>query len=112
MMPVVTEVFELIATESGTRKERVSLASTLLGDLGIDGDDAWEVLEGLHRKFGVDFSEFEFQRHFRNEPCFKGISYLYRKLKYQDEHLAAGKEPVTVGQLVNACEKKVWKYDV
>lgn len=62
MMHVETAVFELIATESGTRQERVSLASTLLGDLGIDGDDAWEVLEGLHRKFGVDFSELEPKR--------------------------------------------------
>lgn len=106
------EVVELIAAESGTRKDKVALSSTLLGDLGIDGDDAWELLESLNERFGVDFSEIEFKRHFRNEPCFKGLFYLFRKLKYRDEHLAAKKEPITVAQIMNACEKKAWKYDV
>ena len=66
----------------------------------------------LQSKFGVDISSFEFERHFRCEPCFKGVFYFLRKLKYRNEHVAACKEPVTIAQLVNACEKKVWQYDV
>ncbi len=90
----------------------MTIESTLLGDLGLDGDDAWEVFEKLQSKFGVDISSFEFERHFRCEPCFKGVFYFLRKLKYRNEHVAACKEPVTIAQLVNACEKKVWQYDV
>ncbi|MEJ2591182.1 MAG: DUF1493 family protein [Candidatus Thiodiazotropha sp.] len=112
MNQLETDVIEFIAAESGTRKDQVGLNSTLLGDLGIDGDDARELLESFSERFGVDVSEFEWQWHFRNEPCIKGIIYLFRKLRYRDEHLAAKKEPVTVAQIMNACEKKMWKYDV
>jgi acyl carrier protein len=112
MTKIEVDLIELVATESGARKEDVALKSTLLGDLGLDGDDAWEVFEALQSKFGVDISSFEFERHFRSEPCFKGILYFLRKLKSRDEHVAARKEPVTVAQLVGACEKKAWKYDV
>lgn len=90
----------------------MTLESTLLGDLGLDGDDASEFFEALLSKFGVDISSFEFERHFRCEPFFKGILYILRKLKYRDEHVAARKEPITVAQLVSACEKKAWQYDV
>jgi len=112
MTQLERDVIDIVAEESGKRKNQISLDSTLLDDLGVDGDDAWELLERLHERYKVDFSEFEFMRHFRNEPCLKGPTYLIRKLKYQDEHTAAGKTPITVAALVAACEKRAWNYDI
>jgi len=106
------EVINLIVEETLLPLSKISLNSTLLGDLGIDGDDAWEVFEKCHGKFHLDLSEFEFQRYFRNEPCFKGPLYLWRKIKYGDEHIAAQKEPVTVSMLINACTSGAWRKNV
>jgi len=106
------EVINLISKESGRPVSEISTYSTLLGDLGIDGDDAWEFFESCHEKFDLDLKNFEFQRHFRNEPCFKGIIYLFRKLQHKDEHLAAKKEAITVARLIEACESGKWKKNV
>ncbi len=106
------EVIDLISTESGHPKSEISDSSTLLGDLGIDGDDAWEVFEKCNEKFGLDLTNFEFRRYFRNEPCYKGIIYLFRKLKFKDEHIAAKKQPITVAELIWACKSRVWQQNV
>jgi hypothetical protein len=37
------------------------------------GDNAWDTLEILHDKFGVDFSEFTFDEYFPNEFSFDKI---------------------------------------
>lgn len=103
------EVMALIREDTMVPLSEISLRSTLLGDLGVDGDDAWSLIEVLREKYGIDLSEFEFRRYFRNEPCFKGPIYLLRKLLYRDEHLAAGKAPVTVSMLVDACASGVWR---
>ena len=102
------EVIKIVAEKSGKPASSISESSTLLGDLGLDGDDAWEVIERCHDKYNVDFSSFYFSKHFRNEPCFKGIVYFYRKIKYKDEHIASKKEPVTVSQLIKSCESGSW----
>ena len=103
------EVINLISKETLLPLSKISLNSTLLGDLDLDGDDAWEIFEKCQEKYQLDLSEFEFQKYFRNEPCFKGLLYLLRKLKYGDEHIAAQKEPVTVSMLIKACASGAWR---
>lgn len=104
-----SEVMNLIREETLLPFSKISLNSTLLGDLGIDGDDAWDVFERCQAKYHLDLSEFEFQRYFRNEPCFKGPIYFWRKLKYRDEQIAAQKEPITVLMLIDACASGAWR---
>ena len=98
------EIKLLISYETGLPANNISDNSTLLGDLKIDGDDAWELLEQCHDKFQLDLRDFDFNKHFRTEPCLKGLVYLYRKIKYRDEHVAANKTPITVKQLIFACK--------
>lgn len=111
MISTLDKVIDIVSEESGKPRERVSLETTLLGDLALDGDDAWAVIDRLHQDHGVDFSRFEFQKHFRNEPCLKGPLYLIRKLRFRDEHIAARKTPITVAKLVEALEKRKWLVD-
>lgn len=103
-----SSTIRIIAEESGKRPEDIHIQDTLLADLGIDGDDAWAVLERLHDELGVDFSKLNFSSYFRSEPCFKGLVYYYKRLKGQDQHVASGKNPITVGSLVEAGSNGYW----
>ncbi|HLY90013.1 MAG TPA: DUF1493 family protein [Acetobacteraceae bacterium] len=47
----------------------------LWGDLGLHGDDAFELLEAIHTDCGVDFSDLDFNRFFPNET--EGIYYWW-----------------------------------
>jgi hypothetical protein len=102
------EIAQLISIETGIPQNQITEHSTLLGDLKIDGDDAWSLLENCHNKFGLVLTGFDFNKHFRCEPCLKGFFYLYRKIKYRDEHIAANKIPITVKQLITACKNGKW----
>ena len=102
------EIKIIVSNEGNVPLCNVTENSTLLGDLKIDGDDAWEIFEQCQSKFELDLSNFIFNNYFRSEPCLKGVVYLYRKFKYRDEHLAAKKEPITVKQLIDACKKGKW----
>jgi len=97
------EVIALLSNESGIALNKISEHFTLLGDLNIDGDDAWNLFEECSVRFNLDLTDFHFDTYFRSEPCFKGVIYLYRKIKYRDEHIAANKTPITVKQLITAC---------
>jgi hypothetical protein len=102
------EIKLIISNEANVSIDKVNDNSTLLGDLKIDGDDAWEIFEQCHSKYQLDLTNFDFSKYFRNEPCLKGLVYFYRKLKYRDEHIAANKSPITVKYLIAACKKGKW----
>ena len=102
----------IIAEESGKKLECVSMEATLLGDLGLDGDDAWSVIERLHNENGVNFSEFNFSEHFRSEPCFKSPIYFFKRVSGLDHHAAAGKIPITVSQMAKASINGYWRNHV
>ena len=97
------KIIKMISEESGIPYTTISYDSSLLGDLGIDGDDAWELFERAEREFNLDLSAFHFQKHFRDEPCYKGLLYYIRKMVNRDEHLAAGKSEITVSMFIEAC---------
>lgn len=47
--------------------ENISMSSRIEEDLRITGDDAWELLEELDRKFQIDFEGFDFREYFYEE---------------------------------------------
>jgi len=102
-MKIEEEFINMISEQSRIDKSKINSESTLLGDLKVDGDDAWEILELCEEKYGIDLADFDFHSYFRNEPCYKGITYLYRKWKYKDEHVASKKTPITIFELYNLC---------
>ena len=102
------EIKLIVSNEANVSLDKVNDNSTLLGELKIDGDDAWEIFEQCHSKYQLDLTNFNFSKYFRSEPCLKGLVYFYRKLKYRDEHIAANKLPITVKDLIAACKKGKW----
>lgn len=65
------EIFEeiklLIEEKMGKYEKKIDRDTSLEKDLGISGDDAWELIMDFSRKFNVDISNFEFSKYFYPE---------------------------------------------
>lgn len=58
-----------VASQMSHRRERVNSASVINGDLGVDGDDAYELLVHLQHETGADFSDFAVDNYFGSESA-------------------------------------------
>ena len=67
---IKANVLELIARHTGLELERIGPADRLLHDLGIDGDDAEDLLVDFSKKFEVDMDGFNFEDFFRGEGSY------------------------------------------
>ena len=86
------------------RPERLTPSTRLLHDLGIDGDDAEEILLDFIERFHVDFSSFHFTDYFGSEAG-AGGRWLVRKFRGGDAlHFA----PLTVQDLLDAANRGRW----
>jgi len=94
-------VIWLVATGAGLDRRTIGLSSRLLHDLGIDGDDAYELLTEFSEVFQVDRAGFDFYRHFRIEPNIVTIWFG------DNSRLV----PVTIGELVRSARSGRWTPD-
>ncbi len=80
MSAVEAEVVELLAQQLGIPTSRISRTSRLLEDLGVDGDDAVELVDAFAGRFSPDLESLErhWSRHFGPE----GWSWPDRRLNY------------------------------
>ncbi len=95
-MSISEQVIDLILEHAGALRDEILPEVYLEDDLGLTGDDAWELMGALHNKFNVDFTEFEFSLHFGPEAG------LYVAKEY-------GYYPVSVQHLIEVTEDKKWK---
>src|SRR5205809_79302 len=107
---LVDRVKRFVADQAGDSPEGISLCATLLGDLGIDGADGWELIEAFGEEFGVDLGGFEPSRYFGPEggifpPLFL-VQFFRVFILNENPHKIAGVEPITVQDLVIAAETK------
>ncbi len=58
--PLMT-VRKLLIEGQGVPDRKVTPDARILHDLGVDGDDAGEIFEALHERFGTDFTELNRQ---------------------------------------------------
>lgn len=94
------EVTTLLKKYMG-RKERPEANQRLFHDLGLYGDDAWEFLDELSKRYGIAEPQFDGSEHFPNEgevwpwpfSIFGGRSNKWK--------------PVTVVELVKYLEKAI-----
>src|SRR3954453_7075274 len=61
------EVLRFVADRCGVRKDKLTLDTTLFGDLGMDGDDADEFFEDFSKRFKVDLRGLDLPKHFGSE---------------------------------------------
>jgi len=98
------QVRDFLCKQWRVSPERLTPGSRLLHDLGIDGDDASEILADFGEHFGVDLSSFPFQRHFGSELG-AGSRWVVRKVFGGD---AVRLSPVTLQDLIDAANRGRW----
>jgi hypothetical protein len=82
--------------------EKITSETRIYQDLGIGGDDAWELLDDLRQAFRVDFSDMDFSLYFPNET--EMISEKFVELLRR----APRRPPLTIDHLVKIIECGRW----
>jgi acyl carrier protein len=115
MSAIDQNVLDFVAEFTGVQRERLTLTSTLYGDLGVDGADGWELIHEFGEKFHVDLSEFHFDHHFGPEglPFYAPFMWLWWLIswplrKKQSPEDAAGLKAIRISDLILAAESKKW----
>ena len=94
-----------VAQQTEFKIDKISLSTELGKDLGIDGDDAVELLENFSEKFQVDLSTFEFDKYFGMESGLNPVMWLISMLFGSSVY---DLEPLTIQDLVDSAKAKRW----
>ena len=97
-------VFALVGMQTAARREKLSLETDLFGDLGVDGDDAHELLSIVADEFGVNMDTLKFERHFGPESWFNPFALLFPSWwRWHRERV-----PIRIRDLVEAARAGKW----
>lgn len=96
-------IVALIVRKTKHKQEKINSKASLLRSLGVDGMDADDLLAAFRDEFGVDFSNFVFERHFGPEAGFNPFIWLISKFGEPDK---LKKIPITVMDLYEAAKTK------
>ncbi len=66
----IKDIIATISEINGIHKSEISENSSLFRDLGIWGDDAWDLIEALEKKYHVSMNDFRFVDYFPSEGSF------------------------------------------
>ena len=115
MSPHDESIMDFVTEFTGVERQRLTPATTLFGDLGIDGADGWELIEAFGQKFQVDISTFRADRHFGPEglPIYAPfvwlwclVSWPFRKRQTPEEQ--ASLRAIQISDLIAASKERKW----
>jgi len=107
-MGVAERFYRIVADELGWRKARQSEDLSLPIDLGIAGDDGYDIIVRLFEEFDVDFTDFDADGYFGPEAGFEPISYLIAVVTGEQKQFVQRARRLTVGHMIAVCERKKW----
>ncbi len=102
---------QIVSKRKGVKPNDLSPDVRLFHDLGIDGDDAEEILTELKDKHQVDFDKFIFSNYFGSEVGAGYRYFLYRLFRRFGKSID-GLKPLTVGDLGKAIDNGFLKDNV
>jgi hypothetical protein len=109
------KVFDFVGRFTRCRSEQLSLATTILGDLGVDGDAANELIQAFSQEFHVDMSSFPFDQYFGTEgwpiwaPLYWACRIFFAPFYWkQTTEECAGLKLLRIADLVLAADKQSW----
>jgi hypothetical protein len=115
MITLDDQVTNFVADFIGVKPERLALSTTLLGDLGVDGADGWELVDAFGKRFQVDVSTFRADRHFGPEglPIWAPFVCLWRLTtcrfrKTKSPEQEDGLTPIRMADLIGAAKERRW----
>jgi acyl carrier protein len=98
-------VMAFLSKQLGVRPAKLRADARLMQDLGVDGDDGWELLNSFSREFDVDVSELQPTLHFGPEAPFNPFLFLQWWLEPGTRPRFV---PITVADLVTAAHSRRW----
>jgi len=110
-------VRKFVAEFCSVRPERIDRQTTLLGNLGVDGDDAVELFMAFEKEFQVDLSGLDLSKHFGSEgmsllaPIYLlllPIHLIICAIRRGKPLLRGGLVPIRVADLIAATERGKW----
>ena len=63
----------------------ITRETSIEDDLGVTGEEAVELLDAFTRKFNVEIGNFDFKKHFNDEPL--GLTFARKLLPFTIGHL-------------------------
>ncbi len=92
-------VAQFVADEVGVRRDKVT-DSRLREDLGVDGDDAHDLLIAFAKRFHVRDENFVVTDHFGPEGSWFPFALMFRRMKLL---------PMTIQDLIDSAAAGVWR---
>jgi len=93
-------VTQFVADKAGVRRDRITAGSRLREDLGVDGDDAYDLLIAFADRFNVRDEGLMLTDHFGPEAAWNPVAFLFQRKKLL---------PLTVQDLVNSAAAGAWR---
>lgn len=87
MDEIKEQLIQFIREEIREFKLPIGLSTQIEDDLGVTGVDAEQLIKSISKKFGVDISEFNYEKYFHPEPS---LFYKYGKI-----------EPLTIQNIID-----------
>ena len=111
-LPTFVEVSEFVASFVGVPSERISLSTTLFGDLGIDGEDGSDLLVAFGERFNVDLSALDVTRHFGPEGFWPWapLYWVVLWMRSGTPEQKVRRSPIRIADLVSAAESGKWNH--
>lgn len=115
MSDLDSSVVEFVAEFTGASSALLSPASTLFGDLGVDGNDGRELIASFGKRFHVDLSSFHPERHFGPDGLSLCTPFLwfwwlvrFPFIPRQSPEERVGLSPIRIGDLSLAARERKW----
>ena len=93
-------VARFVADKVGVRHNKVTKDSRLREDLGVDGDDAYDLLIVFAKKFHVRDENFVLADHFGPEASWFPFAFMFRRKRLL---------PMTMQDLIDSAAAGVWR---
>lgn len=97
--PLSESVVEFIAERLKIPADRLRADRRLNQDLGVDGDDAYELLIAFSEKFHLPPEGLVYSEHFGPEASLNPVSLWFRNRKV----------PITIGDLIQSASTREWQ---
>jgi acyl carrier protein len=104
IMASITDIYNFIAERSSVNAEALAPDMDLCRDLGIEGDDFFELEAEFEKRFSVDMSTYRWYFHHGEEGWFS-IGALFFKSPY----LRVQRIPITPALLLQSANAHTWQ---
>ena len=103
-MSLEEEVIELVARKTGKSKAKITPEKTFY-DLGIDGDDAVELIAELCERYEVPAEEVDLRKYIGPEGAFTVANHVFNAVTRND---STERKELKIGDLIKTAEDRRW----